>query len=61
MTPKTKGGGGQLCDGINFISDRRVAFSGLDQYSNRRRPCSPTGPELAGGQMRSNGMSRLDA
>ena len=25
-------------------------FSGLEQYSNRRRPSPPTVPELAGGQ-----------
>ena len=29
---------------------RETAFSGLEQHSNRRRPCPPTGPALAGGQ-----------
>ena len=59
MIPNINGGGGQLCVGTNFIRERRAAFSGLDQYSNRRRPCSPTGPALAGGQ-RSSGISKLD-
>ena len=27
-----------------------MAFSALDQYSNRRRFCSQTGPALAGGK-----------
>ena len=58
MIANINGGGGQLCE-INFIFERRAAFSGLDQYSDRRRRCSPTGP--AGGQLRSSGISRLDA
>ena len=38
-----------------------MAFSGLEQYSNRRQPCSPTGPALAGGQkLGSSGIIRLE-
>ena len=37
-----------------------MAFSGLYQYSNRRQPCSPTGPALADGQ-RSSVIIRLES
>ena len=36
-----------------------MALSALEQYSNRRRACSPTGPALVGGQ-RSSGIIRLE-
>jgi hypothetical protein len=49
MIPSINGGGGQLCVVMNF----------MDQYSNTRRPCSPTGPALAGRQRRS-GIIRPD-